>query len=165
MANKNNILSYIKSTKEPKVNPRVAKLQEVLKGPKGDKGDPGPRGPKGDRGPKGERGEKGEPGEKPVNGIDYWVMHGKDGRDGRNGKDGAAGTGGDGEALLESCTFTYVAGEVTRIDYVSGQSKVFTYNADGTVNTIVWTRTTDTVTKTFAYDANGVLLSITVVIV
>ena len=161
MANKSSILSYIKSTKKPKVNPHVAKLQSALKGEKGNKGDPGSPGP---RGPKGERGEKGEPGEKPIKGIDYWVMHGKDGRDGRDGRDGIDAISG-GDSLLENSTFTYVGSLVTRIDYESGQSKVFTYNADNTINTIVWTRILDVVTKSFVYNANGELVSITVVIV
>jgi hypothetical protein len=144
-----------------KTKAQEAELAKAKLALKGDKGDPGPPGPKGD---KGDKGDPGRDGYSPILGVDYVIYHGKDGTDGKNGRDGV-GTGGDGESLLEDATFTYTGDTLTRVDYASGQSKVFTYNLDGTVSTIVWTRTSDVVTKTFTYDANGKLLSITVNIV
>lgn len=104
-------------------------------------------------------------GDKPENGIDYFVRHGRDGRDGRNGMDGISGSDGGGDSLLENSTFTYTDGLVTRIDYVSGQYKTFTYNPDSTVGQLVWHRLTDTVTKDFIYNLDGTLASVNITII
>jgi hypothetical protein len=118
----------------------------------------------GNPGEKGDQGEPGEDGHTPIAGIDFIVRHGRDGKDGRNGRDGG-GSGGPDDTLLETCTITYNAGLVTRIDYASGQSKVFTYNVDETCKKMVWSRLTDTVTKDYVYNVDGTIASVTVTIV
>lgn len=132
---------------------------------KGDKGDPGPPGPQGPMGPAGPKGEKGEDGHTPQLGIDYVVIHGRDGRDGRNGTNGISIVSGDDTTSLTSATFTYTGDLVTRVDYTGGEYKIITYNGDDTVNTIIWYRTADTVTKTFTYDGNGNVTGVNVSIV
>jgi hypothetical protein len=132
----------------------IAKARALLKGDKGDKGDPGPQGPKGDKG------DKGDPGHTPIAGIDFIIHHGKDGEDGRQGRDGDTGLTDD--TVLQDATFTYTGDLVTRIDYADGQSKVLTYNADDSINTIVWDRISHIVTKTFTYDAFSKVLSVDV---
>jgi hypothetical protein len=162
-------ISVIKSRPSPseKVARRLkddaeAKRMAALRGEKGEKGDTGPQGPPG---PKGEKGDKGEDGRTPQLGIDYVVVLGKDGRDGKNGTNGISIISGDDTTSLTSATFTYTGDLVTRVDYTGGEYKIITYNGDDTVNTIVWYRTADTVTKTFAYDGNGNVTSVSVVIV
>lgn len=97
MANKKNILNYIKSTKEPKVNPRTAKLQSALRGPKGDKGDKGDPGYTPIKGVDYFDGKDGKDGKTPVLDVDYFIIpgpRGYPGRDGVDGKDGVDGGGG-----------------------------------------------------------------------
>ena len=85
--------------------------------------------------------------------VNYFIVRGHDDREGLNGY---------GINDIENSTFTYNDGIVTRIDYESGQSKVFTYNLDNTVSQIVWDRITDTVTKTFTYNLDGTLASVNI---
>ena len=164
----------------------MALILKGPKGPKGDRGVPGPQGPKGSKGDKGTDGLsayelwlkqgnegtiedffedlKGIDGRTPKEGIDYWVPIPMCGADGKDGTDGLIiDDGGDGSPL-EDATFTYNGDLITRIDYEGGQSKVFTYNGDDTINTLVWDRLDDTVTKTFGY-TNGKITSVTVEIV
>jgi hypothetical protein len=133
----------------------IARARALLKGDKGDPGSPGPPGPKGDKG------DRGDPGHTPVVGVDFIIHHGKDGLDGHNGKD--ADTALTDDTVLQDATFTYTGDLVTRIDYADGQSKVLTYNADDSINTIVWDRISHIVTKTFTYDAFSKVLSVDVV--
>lgn len=60
----------------------------------------------------------------------------------------------------EDTTFIYAGNEVTNINSVSTQ-KTLTYNPDGTVATLTIATATETVTKTYSYDENG-LSSVTV---
>jgi hypothetical protein len=153
------------------------------KGPKGDKGEKGNNGKDGVAGKDGKDGRNGldgkdgkdgSPGKKgkdgvngltPQLGVDYFMQPGPRGPKGRDGS-GTGGSGGPDDTLLETCTMTYsVTGLVTRIDYASGQSKVFTYNVDDTCKKIVWTRLTDVVTKDFTYNVDGTISTVTVTIV
>lgn len=60
----------------------------------------------------------------------------------------------------KSPSFTYTNGDLTRIDYASGNYKTFTYTA-GVLTTVVYTLAGRTVTKTFAYNPDGTLASVT----
>ena len=155
----NNKLTNLKNRKSPseRVNERLQKERETkyldsIRGPKGDTGPMGPTGPKGDKG------------DKPIEGIDYVVIHGKDGKDGRNGTQGVDGDSGIDAVILSSSTITYTDGLVTSIAYADGQSKTFTYNVDDTVDTMVWDRIVETVTKQFSYNVDGTVSTITVTI-
>ena len=61
---------------------------------------------------------------------------------------------------LEEPNITYVNNQITRIDYSGGGFKVFSYNVDGSLNTVALTVDGTTTTKTLNY-ANGVLSSVT----
>ena len=58
--------------------------------------------------------------------------------------------------VKSSPSFTYTSGKLTRIDYPSGAYKEFTYNLDGTLNTITHS---DSSVKTLVW-SSGVLQSI-----
>ena len=60
----------------------------------------------------------------------------------------------------DSTTFTYTGNKVTSINSASTQ-KTLTYNLDGTIATLTIATATETVTKTYSYDEDG-LSSITV---
>lgn len=66
-------------------------------------------------------------------------------------------------SLNVDSTLTYVSGNLTRINYTDGQSKILTYNADGSLAQLVWDRGNDTVTKVFNY-ISGALVGIDVTI-
>lgn len=68
------------------------------------------------------------------------------------------------EELNPSPTFTYSGDDISRIDYSNGRYKTFTYNVDGDVSTLTYYRVDDTLTRTFNYDVNGNLTSITDVV-
>jgi len=139
----------------------IAKARALLKGAKGEKGD------KGDKGDQGDQGPPGVDGRTPVAGIDFIIHHGRDGKDGKIGRDGITTiiSGGDDATALLSAVIQYTGDLVTRIDYSDGQFKVLTYNVDSTINTIVWNRGVDVVTKTFVYDGAGNVTNVTVTIV
>lgn len=61
----------------------------------------------------------------------------------------------------ENKTFAYTNGQLTSIDGTEVQISL-TYNGDGTINTVSKTSNGTTVTKTFAYDIDGNLDTITV---
>ena len=61
----------------------------------------------------------------------------------------------------EDKTITYTDGNVTAVTGLEVQASI-TYNLDGTVNTVSKTSNGTTVTKTFGYDVNGNLISISV---
>lgn len=50
-------------------------------------------------------------------------------------------------------TFTYLSGVLTDIDYADWTTKDFTYNPDGTLNTITITYLTETVVKTMVWSS------------
>ena len=61
---------------------------------------------------------------------------------------------------LEEPNITYVDNQITRIDYSGGEFKVFSYNADGSLNMVALTRAGGaTTTKTLNY-TNGALTSV-----
>ena len=61
-----------------------------------------------------------------------------------------------------SPTFTYSSGKLSNITYANGVEKDFTYNGDGTLNTITVTYPDRTITKTLVW-SSGVLQSINIV--
>ena len=61
--------------------------------------------------------------------------------------------------LLDS-TYTYNTGNLEVIDYEDGTSKTLTYDVQWQLTTIVRDRLTTIITKTFAYNAQGDLISV-----
>ena len=115
--------------------------------------------------------------------VDAGYVRGKAGinasKAGKGGFFGGGGTGGgvpgpkgdkgdtgdigpSSEDLNPSPTFTYNNNDdISRIDYSNGRYKLFSYTNDGDIDTIVYFRVDSTLTRTFNYDANSNLLSIT----
>lgn len=83
-------------------------------------------------------------------------------------------TGKDGEMLVydgvadvwknaeseKSPVMTYSGGDLSRIDYASGNFKTFTYSG-GNLSQLVYTLAGRTITKVFTYNIDGTLASIT----
>lgn len=60
--------------------------------------------------------------------------------------------------------FTWVNDKISRIDYSSGSFKLFTYNPNDTLAVVVSTNAFYTITKTFHYNVDGTINSITQVV-
>lgn len=56
--------------------------------------------------------------------------------------------------------YTYVSGTLTRIDYSSGNYKLFTYDLSGNLTQLDFVKNTTTYRKTFTYDLSSNLVSI-----
>ena len=136
-------------------------------GPTGVQGPVGPIGPIGGEGPRGHHGTEGDPGDQGIRGPEGEVgaastVEGPRGLVGPIGPTGPIGPIGPSGATsgLFGPELTYAANALTRIDYDGGEFKVFSYNGDGTLNTIALTVDGVITTKTLNY-TNGVLISIT----
>jgi len=142
-------------------------------GPTGVQGPVGPIGPIGGEGPRGHHGTEGDPGDQGIRGPEGEVgaastvegprgLVGPIGLVGPTGPIGPIGPIGPSGATsgLAGPELTYTANVLTRIDYDGGEFKVFSYNGDGTLNTIALTVDGVITTKTLNY-TNGVLISIT----
>src|SRR5210317_941387 len=129
----------------------------VSKGDTGEQGPQGIQGPQGDTGPQGEQGIQGETGPQGPQGI-----QGETGPQGPQGIQGETGpAGADGEASPLNPTFTYSDGNISRIDYSGGKYKTFSYDTDSNISELVYYKVDTTLTRTFNYDAEGNLTSIT----
>jgi hypothetical protein len=76
------------------------------------------------------------------------------------GEQGLPGPQGEPEFAESGPLFTYAGGDLARIDYDSGNYKLFTHSA-GALRTIDYVRAGQpTIRKTFNYDGSGNLTSI-----
>mgnify|MGYP003630356305 CR=1 FL=1 len=67
----------------------------------------------------------------------------------------------DPDSLELNPTFTYdVNSNITRIDYANGRYKIFSYDVDANLETLVYYKIESTLTRTYNYDAQGRLSSI-----
>ena len=72
-----------------------------------------------------------------------------------------AGLGGGGGALVETGpAMTYTGSLLMRVDYDSGNYKVFTYNGSGVLTQLDYVIGAATTRKTFNYNPDGTLASI-----
>lgn len=56
--------------------------------------------------------------------------------------------------------YTYTSGVLTRVDYASGNYKVFTYNLSGVLTQLDFIKSTVTYRKVFTYDLSSNLTSV-----
>lgn len=56
--------------------------------------------------------------------------------------------------------YTYTAGTLTRIDYASGNYKLFTYDLSGNLAQLDFVKSTNTYRKVFTYDLSSNLVAI-----
>lgn len=128
-------------------------LAQGLPGPagsQGPQGEPGPQGPQGEQGPTGLQGIQGPQG-----------PAGPKGDQGDTGPQGAQGPPGADAFTESSPSLTYTSGVLTRIDYASGNYKLFSYTS-GRLSQLDYVRPGDTtIRKVFAYNPDGTLASVT----
>jgi len=137
----------------------------TVPGPQGEPGPAGPPGPQGAIGPQGLPGEKGDQGDPgPIGLTGPAGPTGPQGPQGIQGEIGPQGPKGDpGTVAPDAETdpiFTYTDNRVSRIDYASGNYKLFTYTL-GVLTQLDHVRPGDTtIRKTFTYNPDGSLASI-----
>lgn len=85
---------------------------------------------------------------------------GPQGVQGEIGPQGPIGANGANAFTETDPVFTYTSGQVTRIDYASGNYKLFTYTA-GVLTQLDYVQGSATVRKTFTYNPDGTLASVT----
>lgn len=148
-----------------------AGADSTVPGPQGEMGPMGPAGAKGDTGDVGPMGPQGEPGATGATGATGPAgpqglpgEPGPAGPMGPVGPQGAKGDKGDPGTVApdaeSSPVFSYTDGRVSRIDYASGNYKLFTYTA-GVLTQLDHVRVGDTtIRKVFAYNPDGSLASI-----
>ena len=77
------------------------------------------------------------------------------------GKEFNTGFTSGGGVTLRNPTFTYNSGSLTLVTYTGGHTKDLTYDGDGKLDTVVTTVNGQATTKTFAYNLDGSLASVT----
>lgn len=73
------------------------------------------------------------------------------------GAPGAKGAPGKDADVEKSPSFTYSSGNLSRVDYESGNFKTFTYLDSGLLNTLTYDKNGSIVTKTFYWNEDGTL--------
>jgi hypothetical protein len=71
-----------------------------------------------------------------------------------------ADSSGGGQQIFPVVSIVYDAGKIVRVNYSDGSYKSISYNSNGTIDTIIWSRLTDTVTSTLVYNLNGTISQI-----
>jgi len=107
-------------------------------------GGSGTQGPTGPQGPQGSQGMTGIPG-----------TTGPQGSQGVTGNPGA-----DAVNNFIEPSFTYTAGQITRVDYSTGFYKLLTYAGDQLQAIQIFDDLGSSITKTFTYDTNGNLIGV-----
>lgn len=88
-----------------------------------------------------------------------WDLMAAAGAAGPRGPQGNSATGGSDEGTNPQ--FTYTGGVLTRVDYDGNVFKTLSYNGNGQLDTVVFSKDGVTTTKTFAYNLDGTLQSVT----